>query len=490
MAESYNKSEIFKDMFESVLCEMSGEEKKYMIPFLKFLKKEYGSKIIVVSRYKEDAQHYKNIGVADYAHALSEVQYQAPKELDDEDIFKRGREIEQEYNTVLHYHLADYRFFHTASSHAPRGRIQKISQYPDLIYHLCQWYDFYERLIQQYKVTFVLGGMRQLDSVALKNNLPSWHLFYTLYLDTMLWTDRYLPDLSYLGEQWKDLKNSQKSELASRELSPPAFHLYIRKKILSATSWPTAIWDSFCHSLRWVYGYYRGYDKVIHYGSSLYEKIRHNMYRVWVWILLKKLKPVSVSELKGKKFIFYPLQLEPETLQTVWSPEYFDQLSVIQQLAKEMPPGYYLAVKEHVPAIGNRSIAFYETITQMPNVVFLDPRERGLDVIHHAEAVATLAGRTGFEALIAGIPVISIARRAWYEFLPHFYKIDNLATIKPTLQKVLSLTSEDKKSFKQDGLLLLEVLDKVTFDPEEMQFQDKFGERLTDKLFQAWQREN
>ena len=126
----------------------------------------------------------------------------------------------------------------------------------------------------------------------------------------------------------------------------------------------------------------------------------------------------------------------------------------------------------------------------MPNVLFIDPRERGLDIIHHAQAIATLAGRTGFEALVAGIPVVSIARRAWYDFMPHFYKVDNLATIKEILKKVLTLTSEDKEVFRQDGLLLLQVLDDITFDPEKMRLQDNFGEKLLEKLCQAWQRKN
>lgn len=490
MAEVDNKSAVFKNMFDCVLCEMSGDEKKYMVSLLRTLKKKYGSKIIIVSRYKEDAQYYKKMGLADYVHATSEVKYQIPVGMSDEDVFERGREIERVYDTTLHHHLADYRFFNTASSRSPRTRIQKRSRYPDLIYNLCQGYDFYEKIIDQYKVTFVMGAIRQLDSVAAKNKLPSWHLFYTLYLDTMLWTDRYLPDVSYLGNLWENAKNSHKTELVARDLSPPAFHLHIRQKTLRATNWPVALWNSFLHSLRWMYGYYRGYDKIAHYGASLYERTRHNIYRVWTWISLKKLKLISIPDLKGKKFIFYPMQLEPETLQTIWSPEYFDQVSIIQQLAKELPPGFYLAVKEHVPAIGNRSIDLYKTIMHMPNVLFIDPRERALDIIHHAQAVATLAGRTGFEALIAGIPVIGIARRAWYEFIPHFYKVDNLATIKETLKKVLTITPEEKKAFRQDGLLLLKVLDDITFDPEKMRLEDKFGEQLLEKLFEAWQRKN
>ncbi len=490
MSELDNKSAIFKDMFKCILCEMNGDEKKYMVSLLRTLKKKYGSKIIIIARYKEDAHHYKKMGLADYVYATSEVRYQVPSGMSDEAVFERGREIERVYNTTLHHHLADYRFFNTASSRSPRTRIQKTSRYSDLIYNLCQGYDFYEKIINQHKVTFVLGAIRQLDSVAVKNNLPSWHLFYTLYLDTMLWTDRYLPDVSYIGELWENAKKSQRKELSERELSPPAFHLHIRQKTLRATNWPVALWNSFLHSLRWMYGYYRGYDKIVHYGSSFYERTRHNIYRVWAWILLKKLKLVSIADLRDKKFIFYPMQLEPETLQTIWSPEYFDQISIIQQLAKELPPGYYLAVKEHVPAIGNRSIDLYKTILQMPNVLFIDPRERGLDIIHHAQAIATLAGRTGFEALVAGIPVVSIARRAWYDFMPHFYKVDNLATIKEILKKVLTLTSEDKEVFRQDGLLLLQVLDDITFDPEKMRLQDNFGEKLLEKLCQAWQRKN
>ena len=54
----------------------------------------------------------------------------------------------------------------------------------------------------------------------------------------------------------------------------------------------------------------------------------------------------SLEDLEGKRFIFFPLSTEPESLQTL-SPEYFYQLAFITSIARDLPVGVYLVVKEH-----------------------------------------------------------------------------------------------------------------------------------------------
>ena len=66
------------------------------------------------------------------------------------------------------------------------------------------------------------------------------------------------------------------------------------------------------------------------------------------------------------------------------SPEYFYQLSCIAALSRDLPAGAILVVKETLAATGRRPRDFYAQIKEFKNVVMLDIRELGLEVVRAA----------------------------------------------------------------------------------------------------------
>ena len=53
-------------------------------------------------------------------------------------------------------------------------------------------------------------------------------------------------------------------------------------------------------------------------------------------------------------YIYYPLHVDPKLSTMVLSPYHTNQLAIIESLAKNIPPHFYLVVKEHFPMIGFR----------------------------------------------------------------------------------------------------------------------------------------
>ena len=76
-----------------------------------------------------------------------------------------------------------------------------------------------------------------------------------------------------------------------------------------------------------------------------------------------------------EKFVYFPLQLEPERTLLISAPYYTDQIELIEKIAKSIPIDFLLYVKEH-PRQGSegwRDIKNYNKVLNLPNVKFLHP---------------------------------------------------------------------------------------------------------------------
>jgi hypothetical protein len=118
----------------------------------------------------------------------------------------------------------------------------------------------------------------------------------------------------------------------------------------------------------------------------------------------------------GEKYFVYPLQYEPEASTLIRAFPFSDQMCVIQQVAKALPLGVTLAVKEHRGNQGYRKPAFYRDLHYLPNVKLM-PREADVRaLIKNSMGVITLTSRMGWEALVLRKPVITFGSSFWTGF--------------------------------------------------------------------------
>ena len=119
---------------------------------------------------------------------------------------------------------------------------------------------------------------------------------------------------------------------------------------------------------------------------------------------------------RDEKYFLFPLQYEPEATTLIRAYPFSDQMSVIEQIAKALPLGTTLVVKEHRGNHGYRKPSFYRELHYVTNVRLL-PREAILDdLIKNSLGVITLNSRMGWEALVLGKPVIALGRGFWTSF--------------------------------------------------------------------------
>ena len=115
--------------------------------------------------------------------------------------------------------------------------------------------------------------------------------------------------------------------------------------------------------------------------------------------------------------MFFPLHFEPELSILLLAPYDTDQINIVKRLARSLPVGMYVYVKEHPQMAPFRPRSFYKEIKKIPNLRLLRPEITGFDVISHANLVAIITGAAGWEASLLGKPVITFGE-VFYNALP------------------------------------------------------------------------
>jgi len=116
----------------------------------------------------------------------------------------------------------------------------------------------------------------------------------------------------------------------------------------------------------------------------------------------------EIGDFPRRSFAFFPLHYDPEASTMVLSPLQANQPGVIEALAKSLPFGMDLVLKEHQTMVGLRPAGFYETLQKMPKVILASPSESPFKLIQRADLICTITGTTAWEAIQLGKPVVVI----------------------------------------------------------------------------------
>ena len=123
-----------------------------------------------------------------------------------------------------------------------------------------------------------------------------------------------------------------------------------------------------------------------------------------------------------QRFIYFPLQLQPEMTTSSLGGKFRDQLLAIEELARMLPDDVKIYVKEN-PKQGaySRGPLFFHRLNRIPNVVFMPSFANTNTLIAHCEAVATITGTVGWEAVRKGKKAI-VFGNTWYSSFPGVFR--------------------------------------------------------------------
>ncbi len=175
--------------------------------------------------------------------------------------------------------------------------------------------------------------------------------------------------------------------------------------------------DSLIWILRVMRGKWNYFFDQDYRAKNLPVKKRSTMLYARTWPYLKHyydammrkrkfLVPNSLFEdpVEGETYVYMPLHLIPESSVFVKASFYVDELNLIEQVSKALPPGWKLYVKEHQSMLGERDPEFYKKAGEIANVrvvqvnYYKDPKPW----ILKAKGVVTITGTAAYEAALLG----------------------------------------------------------------------------------------
>ena len=183
----------------------------------------------------------------------------------------------------------------------------------------------------------------------------------------------------------------------------------------------------------------------------------------------------SSRKINDEKFIYLPLNQEPERSLLIDAPYYTNQIETIRHISKSIPIDHVLYVKEHPTqgtARGWRTISDYNKILNLPNVKLIHPDVPSLELIKKSSLVITIGGSASFEAQIFNKPSIIFADLG-YQQMGSVKKIDSLEDLPDAINSLV----DSKVDIKKLSVYISSLL-KNSFDFDYYGFQVRSGNKF------------
>lgn len=447
------------------------ESRLFHLALARRLKEESGSTLHLYCSTANEVRYYAEKGGDSLFASITDagilMKSCAATGVDPDAVIARARAFEARTGltvnelAVANRHLG--RGYSPGGFYHARSRQSENTSYVQMIHAYNEVLAFWEGEFRSRRITMVLNGGKEAAVMARALGLPFRGLAGSRFRNLHYWA-------------WNEYQENPSIEqafaangpLPAADLDAPYFtHRTNRARAMKSFGLGETLRRLGIRALRYVYWRIRGYEAARNYfiGSVL----RMNWRRWTEYRRHNRLATTRLTDLHERPFVYFPLHVEPEAALQVLSPEFFHQHAAIVALARDLPAGTILAVKEHFAAVGRRPDNFYQQICDLKNVVLLDMWELGFEVIRRAAVVTTICGSAGFEGAIMGKPVIALGQHNTYNFLPHVRVVQRLSDLKIYLAEALS-EAHDADSARALGQRFLSAVVSVSFDMREYDY--------------------
>ena len=201
-----------------------------------------------------------------------------------------------------------------------------------------------------------------------------------------------------------------------------------------------------------------------------------------------------------KKYLYFAGSQQPEAVTATNSGVYEDLVLALDILSASIPGDWLIYYKEHPATFSPkckgsmvRNRYYYEKIKSFKNIQMISHKTDNFKLIDHAQAVASVAGTTSWEAAARGKPALFFGN-VWYQACRSLFRIETLEDCQNAINKIIGgyvpdpkdieryLASIEKSAFK--GLIHSNFGEKIKESPNP---QDEIV-RMADALQEAYKR--
>ena len=191
---------------------------------------------------------------------------------------------------------------------------------------------------------------------------------------------------------------------------------------------------------------HRGLSKVDHTPWLSHPKNRYlyalNFFRQEYRLMsrqkkvIKKYDQLSHNYKTPDKYIFFPLQMQPEVTTTPLGGLYSTHIRCINHLLELIPKDFHIVIKEHsyqhdlnfsMARLGRKS-EDYDILNSSPRVLFAPMGEETRDLILKSNGVSVITSSVGFESICLKKPVLIFGFPWWHVQGFNYHIFDNAST--------------------------------------------------------------
>ncbi len=160
--------------------------------------------------------------------------------------------------------------------------------------------------------------------------------------------------------------------------------------------------------------------------------------------IVKKFYMNLISEPnKFDNYIYFAAPYQPEAISNISCGKYEDSILIIDQLSKAIPRDWKIYYKEHPNTFKDlykgtliKNKNFYKRILKFKNVKFISDKVDTFKLIDGSQAVATVGGTVGWEAIVRGKPAL-IFGNIWYQACKSIFAIKTHYDLLQAISKIL-----------------------------------------------------
>lgn len=153
-----------------------------------------------------------------------------------------------------------------------------------------------------------------------------------------------------------------------------------------------------------------------------------------------------------KRYVYVPLQYQPECTTSPMGGIFVDQILMLETLSAAVPDGWSIYVKEHPIQwlsrgknfVGARYAGYYKAIAAIKNVFIVPLKTDNFSLLRNSQAVATVTGTTGWEAVLRQKPTL-VFGSPWWQHGPGVFRVNDVESCQTAFNAIMSHNLAEQK---------------------------------------------
>ena len=373
--------------------------------------------------------------------------------------FEELRKYEKLYGipNLWLYIVTEREFFDPQTNELYYNRYKNVPKdkvYDLIIWHIKKFEDLFDK--GKFDILFTID-FAGFESLALHNVAKIKNCTY-LYYDFSRFPGRVkiAQDFREIHQRLKTIYDeliNRKLTKKEEKLADELLSIYRKKK--------TKLLPIFAKKTRiWNFMNFKNLFNIFEIAKKNRPRVQINIFK-FIYIGLRKRVRVFLLKLFRKiifdehnikdRYFYYPLHDQPELATDYINPFLQNQIELISNIAKALPAGYVLYVKDHSYPVsfGTKPVNYYMKIKKIHNVRMLYHFTDGYSIIENCKCVLIIHGTAGWEAFLLGKPVITFGEIFFNLAKNSVFNITDFFDLALVFQKVIEDFKPNEEQIKR-----------------------------------------